>query len=279
MNYETVKISYRDGYVGHGRYWPGGSRGAVLYLHGIQSHGRWFEGSAGAIADLGFAVVLPDRRGSGLNQVSRGDIADYTQWIRDQLDVIRWLKEKTGQPKIHVLGVSWGGKLAVALAKAAPEELASLTLIAPGLFPAVDVPFAVKLRIALAVIFKQKKMFPIPLNDPELFTDNSERQEFIRRDPLKLTAVTGNFLYQSRRLDRFVRFFPARLTIPIKLFLAGRERIIDNEATVRYYRGLRTTGTRQLMFYPAAGHTLEFEKDNQPFIHELQEWFRYVSKD
>ncbi len=274
---DLTQLSYRDGYAGHIRFWPGQNRGAVLYLHGIQSHGQWFEQSAAALADLGFAVALPDRRGSGLNSESRGDIDHYSRWIADQIDVIKWLKEKTGQDKIHVLGVSWGGKLALALAKTIPSQLASLTLIAPGLFPAVDVPFTMKLRIALAVILKQKNLFPIPLNEPELFTANPDRREFIRRDPLKLTAVTGNFLYQSRRLDRFLRFFPERLTIPIKLFLAGHERIIDNQATVRYYRSLRTTRAKQLAFYKEASHTLEFEKNNQTFIRDLQEWFNHVT--
>jgi acylglycerol lipase len=276
-NFELLKITYRDGYSGHLRFWPGQSRGAVLYLHGIQSHGLWFEQSAAALADSGFAVALPDRRGSGLNEASRGNIDDYTHWITDQIDVIRWLKQKTGHAKIHVLGVSWGGKLALALAKTVPADLAGLTLIAPGIFPAVDVPFSRKLRIALAVIFKSKKQFFIPLNDPELFTGNPDRQDFIRRDLLKLTTVTGNFLYQSRRLDRFIRFFPHRLALPIKLFLAGQERIIDNPATLRYYRSLRTAGIKQLAFYKEAGHTLEFEKNNQPFIQDLQEWCNDVA--
>jgi alpha-beta hydrolase superfamily lysophospholipase len=274
---DIQNFSYRDGYPGHLRFYPGQNRGAVLYLHGIQSHGQWFEQSAADLADLGFAVALPDRRGSGLNAQARGDVSDYTRWISDQIDVLRWLKEKTGQAKIHILGVSWGGKLALALAKAVPADLAGLTLIAPGLFPAVDVPLTLKLQIALAVIFKQKKLFPIPLNDPEFFTDNPDRREFIRRDPVKLTAVTGNFLYQSRRLDRFIRTLP-RLTFPAKLFLAGRERIIDNQATLGYYRSLRTTKTKQLAFYQEASHTLEFEENNRTFIHDLQEWCQYVAE-
>ena len=42
-----------DGYVLQGRVWrpaSGAARCAVLYLHGIQSHGAWFEWSAGRLA-------------------------------------------------------------------------------------------------------------------------------------------------------------------------------------------------------------------------------------
>lgn len=63
-----------DGYVLHGRLWhPAGIArdGAILYLHGIQSHGGWFEWSASLLAHLGYPVLLPDRRGSGLNRPAR----------------------------------------------------------------------------------------------------------------------------------------------------------------------------------------------------------------
>lgn len=165
----------------------------------------------------------------------------------------------------------------MALARTIPPKIASVTLITPGVFPAVDVPVRMKVQIALSVLGRARRYFPIPLNDPELFTGNPERQEFIRRDELRLTTVTGDFLYQSRRLDRFVRIVPERLHMPMKLFLAGRERIIDNAATVRYYRSLRTTGPRYLAMYPEAGHTLEFEPDNTPFVHDLQEWLKYAA--
>ena len=269
---EFLKIFYRDGYGGGIRWWSGGRKGAVIYIHGIQSHGLWFEGSAGVLAEVGFNVLLADRRGSGVNLEGRGDVFDYRQWTGDYVELVDWIKEKTGVDRVHVVGVSWGGKIAVALARVIPERIAGLSLVAPGFFPAVDVGLGEKFKIAISVIFCQKKYFDIPLNEAELFTGNPDRQEFIRRDELRLTRVTGNFLFQSRRLDRFIRFIHGRLSMPVKLFLAGRERIIDNEATVRYYRGLRTSFAKELSFYSEAYHTLEFERDNRRFLLDLKDW-------
>lgn len=277
MNCDTVTLTFRDGVTASTRWWSGGNAGAILYLHGIQSHGLWFEASASALAQAGFSVLLPDRRGSGLSGGPRGDVRDYRDWISDLVEQIDWLREKTGHDRTHIMGVSWGGKLAMALTRIVPERVASVTLIAPGIFPAVDVPAGMKVRIGSSVLARVTRYFPIPLNDPELFTANPERQEFIRRDALRLTEVTGRFLYQSRRLDRRVRVIPERLRVPMKLYLAGRERIIDNAATIRYYRALQTTGPRQLMIYPEAGHTLEFEPDNTPFIHDMQEWLKHAA--
>lgn len=267
INMKIITHTFSDGYAVSMRYWQGDGRGVILYIHGIQSHGLWFEQSASVLANEGFSVLLPDRRGSGLNEIARGDVNNFGRWIDDMVELIDWLGAK-----VHIVSVSWGGKLAMGLAKSAYEKMASITLIAPGIFPVVDVPVSRKLQIAADVILRTKRKFPIPLNAPELFTENSERQDFIRNDNLKLTSVTGRFMYQSRRLDRFIRFLPNRLNIPAKLFLAGRDKIIDNQKTLNYFRSLRCAKRKSLACFPQACHTLEFESDNRQFLNELKEW-------
>jgi alpha-beta hydrolase superfamily lysophospholipase len=277
MTPEILHHTYSDSYSGALRWYSGGDKGAILYLHGIQSHGLWFETSASTLAESGFTVCLPDRRGSGLNPPPRGHVRHYQRWIDDHIELLDRIILQTKHRRVHVLGVSWGGKLALALAKTVPQKIASLTLIAPGLFPAVDVSLAIKLKIALAVITRSSRRFNIPLNEPELFTDNPDRREFIRQDNLRLTWASANFLYQSRRLDFFLRRPPGRLDFPVKLFLAGRERIIDNNTTLRYHRALRVTKPKQTAYYPEASHTLEFEKDNRAFLTDLQEWLNHAA--
>ena len=74
-----------DGYLLRGRVWLGRSptRAVILYLHGIQSHGGWFEGSASRLAQAGLAVLLPDRRGSGRNQIARGHTPSAGRLLAD----------------------------------------------------------------------------------------------------------------------------------------------------------------------------------------------------
>ena len=64
--FEEITVTLPDDYSAYARYWPAKApRGAVLYHHGIQSHCGWYEASAAAIAEAGFAVLQIDRRGSG----------------------------------------------------------------------------------------------------------------------------------------------------------------------------------------------------------------------
>ena len=72
VSFEDITIRLPDGYEAYARYWsPPVCRGGVLYLHGIQSHGGWYERSAARLCESGFAVLQPDRRGSGRNQPQR----------------------------------------------------------------------------------------------------------------------------------------------------------------------------------------------------------------
>ena len=49
---EMIRIRLSDHCEAFARLWmPPSPRGAVLYLHGIQSHGLWFEESARRLAE------------------------------------------------------------------------------------------------------------------------------------------------------------------------------------------------------------------------------------
>ncbi len=271
---ECLRLRYADQYEAFARLWtPGGTaRGAVLYLHGIQSHGGWFEGSAGRLAEAGFTVLLPDRRGSGRNDVDRGHAPSVRQVLRDAAEALDELHVRTGRERLHVVGVSWGGKLAMALRGFAAERIASLTLVGPGLFPRVDLPMGEKARVGLSALARKRATFGIPLNEAELFTGNAARQAFIRDDPLRLMRATAGFLLASRRLDRLaMRSAGDGRGCPLRVFLAGRDRIIDNGRTRDFVRRL-TWPEREIIEYPDAEHTLEFEAEPEPYFRDLVEW-------
>jgi len=269
---ETISLS--DGYRSAVRWWrPPKPRGAVLYLHGIQSHGGWYEASAGMLADRGFAVLMPDRRGSGLNQDQRGHAISAQQCLADVAEMLDHLLLAVGRTDAHVVGISWGGKLAAALAgTAAGPKIRTLSLVAPGIYPKVDLSPTEKFRVGLAMVHDRGRPFEIPLNAPRLFTANPERLRFLEQDDLKLTQVTASFLLASRRLDRLARrFWEKPWRGAVHLMLAGQDKIIENERTRAWLRGLPVQD-RRTTEYPDAEHTLEFEPNPEPFFRDLCDW-------
>lgn len=270
----------RDGYeisgrVFHPRLTP--SRPCVIYLHGIQSHGGWYEWSASLLAERGHIVIVPDRRGSGTNSVDRGDARDANRWLQDLEEVAERATQDWPIDRFALMSVSWGAKLALLWADQQPQRFRELLFVAPGVMPRVGVSLLTKLQIAGALVFAATHRFEIPLSDPALFTDNPEGQEFIRHDPLKLTHATARMLYASRVLDqRIARLAPLSESLSATLLLAGRDRIIDNYATQRRFAQLFHANLQHETLMQS-GHTLEFDDDVTAFKHALMRWSEATS--
>jgi alpha-beta hydrolase superfamily lysophospholipase len=235
-------------------------------VHGIQSHGGWYVESCQRIAKAGYSVSFLDRRGSGVNERDRGDAPSFRRLLDDIAEYLATLP----RPRF-LMAISWGGKLSVALQRRHPDLCDGIVLIAPGLRPQVPPGFGERMRVIASRLVSRRRTFPIPLNDPELFTANAERQQFIRDDPLTLRRATARMMFESGRLDLYLRFAARSVVVPMLLLLAGKDRIIDNAAT-RQFVGRFGTTDRTVIEYAGAHHTLEFEPGGPPFVDDLLQW-------
>ena len=244
-------------------------RAHVVFLHGISSHGGWYVRSGLYLAAAGFQVHSLDRRGSGLNADQRGDVDRWQTWIQD---VAVYLERIHREAPVVLCGISWGGKLAAAMARRHPGLIHGVALICPGLYSPHD-PGIVR-RSMLAVPVPQRieqRQLHIPLQGPELFTDTPAWREYIAGDPLTLRRVTWRLARESFRLTRYAQQAAPFIHMPLLLMLAGRDRIVDNRRTTAFFR--RTAAVkRTLIEYPNAAHTLEFEPDPREYFNDLAEW-------
>ncbi len=230
------------------------SRHLLVYLHGIESHGGWFLPAALRLRERGCTTVLLDRRGSGLNRTEgAGDAASAAILLED----VRRARAALGDPPLHLVGLSWGGKLATAAALDQPHHVASLILVTPGLRARVDLPLRHKLAVVLNLLGSGVKRFPVPIR-PELFTREPRLLEFIRNDPLRVTSVTARFLFATHRLDRRIRRDIASLRPPVLLLLASADQIVDNDGVQRLLARL-PAGQMEVRHYQQAMHSIQLE--------------------
>ncbi len=273
-NYQEIEVACADGYAAYARYWPAPAGSpAVLYFHGIQSHCGWYTETARAINAAGFAVLQPDRRGSGRNSQARGHADSPQQLIDDAMACVDELRRRSEAERVHLVGVSWGGKLAAAVHIEHPEVITSLTLVAPGLFPIVDVSNADKFRIGWSMVSNPTKLFDIPLNDPELFTGEPDKIAFLRDDHLQLHQATAGFFLASRRMDKLIKKLPDAPPVPIHLLLAGEERIIDNASTRAFVESLPWPN-KKISIYPESRHTIEYGPERERFVSDIIVWLQ-----
>ncbi len=262
-----------DGYPLHAAVWPPAqpAKGKVVVLHGVQSHSGWYHSLGRTLAGAGLQASFPDRRGSGPNLRERGHAPSGRRLVRD---IAEWLKSLRGdepsQP-IVLAGISWGAKLVLIVAARYPELVDGVALICPGLLPRVGVSRKEKFQIAWAFVSNRRKLFPIPLSDPALFTANPEKQAFIAADRHGLRQGTAGLMAASFVIDRLVQRVPRQVKQPALLMLAGRDRIVDNDRTRSYFQRLATID-RQVIEYPDGHHTLEFDPDPTRYARDLIEW-------
>src|SRR4051812_8754318 len=101
-----------DGYSIHVAVWPatGPPRGRIVVLHGVQSHGGWYQSLGRTLAEAGYETHFPDRRGSGANRVDRGHAPSSRRLVADLAEYLRALRARAPSVPTALAGISWGGK-------------------------------------------------------------------------------------------------------------------------------------------------------------------------
>ena len=268
---ERLTLTLPDGYQTSVYAWrngrPSNGKAPVLYLHGIQSHPGWFTRSAEALWQAGFDVYQVTRRGNGEHAEHRGHARSARQLLGDIAASLRFVADLNGHQQCHLVGVSWGGKLAAAYVAALtdPSGIASLTMLSPGVAPQVKVGFRTKLGVASCLLALPKQSFAIPLEEEALFTDYEPMRQYLREDPCRLHRATARFMFASRCIDRLIaKAKRGCIAVPTTLLLASRDQIIDNDATCR--RVTHLTDGRAIVRTLDGCHTMDFEADPQEFL-------------
>ncbi len=262
------------------RYVSTHPRGVILYLHGIQSHSGWYIQSCQLLAENGYTVYAPDRRGSGLNGLDRGHVQNYEDLIAD-LDafIARIHADYPGLP-VFLVGVSWGGKLAMLYEVMRPGQVDGLILSAPGIKPKVDLSPWNKLKV-FYYHWRNRDVqpeIPIPINRSDLFTDDPKWQNWIEQDPLTLRKCTARFFWENRKMDKQIKKWAKDAQAPILLMLADRDEIVDNDKTLRFVEKKLPEyekGTFMVKRYPTARHTLEFEANMRQIVKDMLIWLNH----
>lgn len=256
------------------RYWPAEHcRGIVVAVHGIQSHSGWYAYSSQQLSAAGFSVCFADRRGSGLNGRERGHARHGMQLVNDlRMLCAEVLSEHPHGTPLHLLGLSWGGRIAAAAAALFPNEFSSLVLLYPGLFPLITPTWFQRLQLKLARHLEiVRHHIPIPLAEPALFTDDPAFQDFIADDPLALHTVSSSLLNAGRDLDEILQSGLSQFHAPTLVMLAANDQIIDNTAT-RNWLQKQALPNLKITEWPDAQHTLEFAANRDEIFKSLISW-------
>ena len=259
--------------LGYIKYQTAGAKRALVYLHGIESHSGWFAQAATLLHDRGYDVYCLDRRGSGINRENRGFVSGHTDsyetLLADLAAFVQPLRKR--YESVFLVGLSWGGKLALGYGLTHPEDIAGLVLITPGIRALVDVSLITKLKIVLFSWIHPTEPIASPIR-PEMFTTTPRNLDFIERDPLRLTYGTARFYWESHRLDGYIDDRISNLRLPVQLFLAGGDRIIDNEG-VRRVLEQGAQDQLEIVTYEDQTHSLQLDATER-LVQDIDKWLK-----
>jgi acylglycerol lipase len=232
---------------------------AFIYVHGIESHSGWFDEAARLLSRHGYPVYCLDRRGSGINRENRGFVSGHAGRGDDLLDdlhrAIRELRSSGEFREIYLIGLSWGGKYAMAYDIRHPRQVDGLVLITPGIKPQVDLGLPEKAAVFTDAVFASKRQHQIPIH-PEMFTTTPRFLDYITHDPLRLHTVSAGFLMQSRRMDKLLDRHGNDSQAPALVILAGHDRIIDNAETRQFFTQRQNL---KIIEYPDQTHSIQLD--------------------
>jgi len=269
---QTIQtLAARDGAALPYRLFPaaGQPRGALVYLHGIQSHGGWYVDTADEVARRGYSMYLTDRRGSGASTEPRGYFQDREQLVGDVREFVDLARDEHPGLPIFLVGGCWGARPGVTFALEAQDELAGLILISPALAAKVDLTAPEKMKVIVGGTLRPRSKVRIPLS-PELFTRNPKWLQFIREDPLVLHEVATSFFLKQALWDKWIAKQNG-LRLPLLLLQSGRDEIVDVPKVRAWFEGQESEDKRYVL-YPEFDHLLDFEDERGRYWDDLVDW-------
>jgi pimeloyl-ACP methyl ester carboxylesterase len=138
-----AKLARAQGYIelpGFGRVYvdilPGtNSKDPVLFLGGISFDTARSDEFAHELNAKGYAIIRPDLLGQGQTLLEQIGVKSFDRGknisFETQVAMLKALQEKLGLPQVTIAGISYGGGVAGAYARANPEKVSKVALIAP----------------------------------------------------------------------------------------------------------------------------------------------------
>jgi len=111
----------------HYAEWGAPTAPALLLLHGVTGHARTWDEEAAALASR-YRVLALDQRGHGDSDPSPN--ADYT--VATMSADVAALADSLGLDRVSIVGLSMGGRVAIAVAGTAPRRVERLVIVDIG---------------------------------------------------------------------------------------------------------------------------------------------------
>jgi alpha-beta hydrolase superfamily lysophospholipase len=243
----------------------------VLLVHGLGAHSAWFEAMARQLASHGFRVFAYDQKGFG----SRGNepLISYKEWIDDLTAVVAELKQicLAGDRPFFLMGNSMGAL--VVMAAAQQIQVDGIVIYSPGFegFPGTFT-LSYKLKAIFSALCAPLKEVRLPYS-MDLVTRDLSVRKYLANDEIKKMAVPGRMLTELLKLSNTVVASLKTVNVPVLMFTAGVEKIVNNAVNVRLFAKLQAP-SKDHIHMNEAWHDLMFDPQVDEVASRSASWIQ-----
>jgi len=252
----------------------GAPRATLVLLNGIMSHAGWFQPLAPRLVRAGLKLVGADRRGTGLNEEDRGDAPSAKALVDDVKTILD--AERVVDAPLHLVGWCWGAVLAINVAAEHEGSFASLTLLAPGLYPTE----ALHARMREQEEIRRSSPPETPcLKSPiheDMFTTGPHLASFIAKDERRTQMFSPRFHSVMAKMGMGATLRLGQLGLPMLVVLADADLATDNARTTRAFERLQRANVS--IEHIQSAHGIQFDAPEE-LARLLVSWVRAERND
>ena len=264
-------ISDRNTGILYRKWIAEGSKACVILVHGLGSHSARWESLGDFLEWNGISSYAIELEGFGETKGPRGHVDSMKVYL-DSVRALRGIIEKENPGNnVFLLGESMGGLIAWALSVGYPHLFRGLIAISPAFTSRLKFSLLDYLRIALLLIVNPKKKIDMPFNSRMCTRDGMIRR-ILDADDREYRVASAKLLYNLGVAQlKCALSLKKRLKIPALFLSAGKDFLVDPNATSRVYKQL-TCPDKKLIKYPKMFHALSIDLGKEKVFSDILKW-------
>ncbi len=263
---DGVKIFYR--------HYPAESERARLVIaHGLGEHSSRYGNVIERMLPMGISVWVPDHRGHGQSEGTRGHVLNFMQYLTDLRAMIELARDgMAGDCKCFLLGHSMGGLIAIHYAQRFPELIDGVLASSPALGMVIEVPAAKKILGLFMSYFWPSLTMGNDLDASKISHDQDVVRAY-QNDPLVHDRVSTRFFTELMAAMKSVNQQASSLQVPILMQVAGDDHLVNARTAGQFFEKLEVPD-KTLYVYEGLYHEIynELEAQRKPVLKDLEDW-------
>ena len=255
-------------------YWqawqPDVAKALLVIVHGFDDHSGRYAHVAEYFSARVFAVYTFDQIGHGKSGGARGHIDRFDDYVEDLDRLIGLARSKSPGVKVFLYGHSQGGMVALRYGIANPDRVNGIITSGAGMMLAMPTP-AWKVGLG-KVLARGMPRFAMANGIPlDALTHDEQMLALTRSDPLRHGRASARWADEFFRAQQDTLANASQLHVPLLMLHGGSDRLIDPEATKRFYASAASRDKR-MKIYDGMYHEICNEVGRERVLADMEQW-------